>query len=154
MPLQNPRSRPLCGIVPRALCVEPRLYGKNPAKIRPFPSHFSDLHKSALCNSSDAKQPLTPNTLSEGRAPSSPTFNWSHRRALSMAIPNRKSQMQNREIHPKPNRFPTKLWEAALRFLRLLFAVRGSLRGIFGCGATRLREYGLQRPMTETATMP
>jgi hypothetical protein len=28
------------------------------------------------------------------------------------------------------------------------------VRGFFGCGETRLREYGLQRPMTETATKP
>jgi hypothetical protein len=30
----------------------------------------------------------------------------------------------------------------------------GFLRGVFGCGETRLREYGLQCPMTETATLP
>src|SRR5688572_9264409 len=28
------------------------------------------------------------------------------------------------------------------------------VRGIFGCGEARLREYGLQRPMTEAATKP
>src|SRR5687767_4027471 len=75
-------------------------------------------------------------------------------RSLGVEPNSMQSQIQNRQIHPKPNRFPTTIMGGRPALPPPAVPGPGFLRGIFGCGSARSREYGLQRPMTETATKP